>query len=204
MQNWLILAKFAKKNPAKSVVFYWLFLGKFPPPPLKFPVKSANFANNLPLKKSFEIWIFSTKIHEIGRFFANFDFSPAKILPNWLIFPRILTFFAPKSYKIGRIFREFAPENPAKFCFFSPKYQKPCLLVCLYTVIYWFLNCLIHSKFICVVPENFPYPPPRRKGFAVYDPPYPLDFPKSAPKIYPPSPLEFPKFSHTPWKFCYF
>ena len=26
-----ILAKFAKKNPAKSAVFYWFFLAKFPP-----------------------------------------------------------------------------------------------------------------------------------------------------------------------------
>ena len=27
-QNWSIWAKFAKKNPAKSAVFYWLFLSK--------------------------------------------------------------------------------------------------------------------------------------------------------------------------------
>ena len=159
---------------------------------------------NLPLKKSFEIWIFSTKIHEIGRYFVNFDFSPTKILPNWLTFLRILTFFPPKSYKIGRIFLEFAPENPAKFCFFSPKYQKPCLLVCLYTVIYWFLNCLNHSKFILCGSRKYPYPPPPpQKGFAVW-PPLPYGFSKIGPQNLPPSPLEFPKFSHTPWKFCYF
>ena len=201
MQNWLILAKFAQKNPAKLAVFYWLFLGKFPPPP-KFPVKSANFANNLPLKKSFEIWIFSTKIHEIGRFFANFDFSPAKILPNWLIFPRILTFFPPKSYKIGRIFREFAPENPTKFCFFSLKYQKPCLLVCLYTVIYWFLNCLNHSKFILCGSRKYPYPPPPHGRDLPYDPPSPMDFPKSAPKIYPPPLWNFQNFRTPPGNFA--
>ena len=32
MQNWSILAKFATKNPAKSAVYYWLFLGEVPPP----------------------------------------------------------------------------------------------------------------------------------------------------------------------------
>ena len=30
-QNWSILAKFAKKNPAKSAAFYWLFLGGVSP-----------------------------------------------------------------------------------------------------------------------------------------------------------------------------
>ena len=61
----------------------------FPP---KFPVKSADFSKNLPLK----------------------------ILQT-------LTFLPRKSREIGRFFREFAPENPAKFCFFSVKYQKPCI-----------------------------------------------------------------------------
>ena len=31
------------------------------------------------------------------------------------------------SRKIGHFFREFVPENPAKFDFFSATYQKPCL-----------------------------------------------------------------------------
>ena len=54
----------------------------------------------------------------MGRFFSNFDFSPSKIARNRPIVPRILTFFPRKSREIGRFFREFAPENPAKFCFF--------------------------------------------------------------------------------------
>ena len=63
----------------------------FPP---KFPVTSADFS-------------------------ANFDFSSAKIPRNRPIFQRIFTFFPRKPREIGRFFREFAPENPAKFCFFS-------------------------------------------------------------------------------------
>ena len=111
-QNWSILAKFAKKNPSKSAVFYWLFLGEVSPP--KFPVKLADFSKNLP-RKSFKIWLFS-----------------AKIPRNRPIFLRILTFLPRKSHEIGRFlsefwffsreigqfFREFAPENAAKFCFF--------------------------------------------------------------------------------------
>ena len=93
-----ILAKFAQKNPAKSAVFYWLFLGEVSP---------WNFPWNWPIFlriccwKSFKIWIFSTKI-----------------LRNWPIFPRMLTFFPRKSREIGWFFREFAPENPTKFWFF--------------------------------------------------------------------------------------
>ena len=70
--------------------------------------------------------------HEIGRvFLRNFDFFRYNLwnwpiclriltfLPrNRLIFPRILTFFPRKSHKIDRFFREFAPKNPTKFCFF--------------------------------------------------------------------------------------
>ena len=116
MQNWSILAKFAKKNPAKSAGFYWLILGEVSP---------RNFRWNRPifviicLRISFKIWLFSTKIpsnrpiflriltffprktHEIGRFFSKF----------WLFFPR-------KSCEISQFFCEFVPENPPKFCFF--------------------------------------------------------------------------------------
>ena len=111
-QNWSILAKFAKKNPSKLAVFYWLFLGEVSPQ--NFPWNRPIFLRICPWK-SFEIWLFSAKIprnrtifrpiltflprksHEIGRFFREF----------WLF-----------SREIGRFFREFAPENAAKFCFF--------------------------------------------------------------------------------------
>ena len=43
---------------------------------------------------------------EIGQFLSEF----------WLF-----------SREIGQFFHEFAPEIPAKSCFFSAKYQKPCV-----------------------------------------------------------------------------
>ena len=48
-----------------------------------------------------------------------------KIPQNQQIFPRILTFFPRKSREIGRFFHEFAPENPAKFCFFPRNIRSP-------------------------------------------------------------------------------
>ena len=97
-------SEICQKNPAKSAVFFWLFLGE---------VSCWNFPCNRPIFlricpwKSFEIWLFSVKIPRnrpiflriltflprksrgIGRFSANFDFFPAKIPWNRPIFPRI-------------------------------------------------------------------------------------------------------------------
>ena len=87
----------------------------FPP---KFPVKSADFPKNLPLKILRKLTFFRKNPAKWANFSANFDFSPAKISRNRPIVPRILTFFPRKCREIGRFFREFAPENPAKFCFF--------------------------------------------------------------------------------------
>lgn len=102
-----ILAKIVKKNPAKSSVFYWLFLDEVSSQ--HFPWNRPIFLKICPLK-SFEIWIFSTKISQY-----------------WPISQQIFTFFLRKSRKIDQFFHEFAPENPAKFWFFSRKYQKPCI-----------------------------------------------------------------------------
>ena len=119
--NWSILAKFAKKNPAKSAVLYWLFRGE---------VSSWNFPWNRPIflricpRNSFEIWLFSAQIPQ-----------------NRPIFLRILTFLP----QIGRFFCEFllfSRVNPVKsadfsancpcksreiLLFFPAKYQKPCI-----------------------------------------------------------------------------
>ena len=63
----------------------------------------------------------------MANFSTNLDFSPTKIPQNQPIFPRILTFFQRKSCEIGRFFRVFAPENPAKFCFFLRKISEALL-----------------------------------------------------------------------------
>ena len=113
-QNWSILSEICLKKIQRNRLFFTdYFLAKFPPP--------RNFPSNRPIFlricswKSFEIWLFS-----------------AKIPRNRRIFLRILTCLQRKSCKIGWFFREFwifsreigwffrkfAPENPAKFCFF--------------------------------------------------------------------------------------
>ena len=44
-----------------------------------------------------------------------------------LVFQRNWPLKFPRNFReIGRFFREFVPENPAKFDFFSATYQKPC------------------------------------------------------------------------------
>ena len=100
-----------KKSSKIGCFFTDCFLAKFSP---KFPVKSADFPNNLPLK-----------------ILRNLNFFRW----NQPIFLRILTLLPWKSCKIGRFvsefwlfsreiggfFHEFAPENPAKFCFFFRK-----------------------------------------------------------------------------------
>ena len=86
-QNWSILAKFAKKNPAKSAVFYWLSLGKVSP--RNFPWNRPIFLRICPWK-SFEIWLFFAKIAWNQTIFRRIlTFLPQ----NWPIFPRILTLF---------------------------------------------------------------------------------------------------------------
>ena len=65
-------SEICQKNPMKSAVFYWLFLGKVSP--LNFPWNWPIFLR-ICLWKSFKIWL-----------------SSAKIPRNWPIFLRILTF----------------------------------------------------------------------------------------------------------------
>ena len=120
MQDWSILSKFAKRNLAKSSVFYWLFLGEVSP--WNFPLKSADFSKNLPLKilqnLTFLHWnprnrLICLRILTFSReypaksadFSANFDFFPAKIPRNRPIFPRICPW---KSREIFLFFREIS------------------------------------------------------------------------------------------------
>ena len=105
------LRNLPKKN-TKSAVFYWLFLGEVSP--WNFPWNWPIFLWICPWK-SFEIWLFSAKMPRNRPIFLRIlTFLPQ----NRPIFPQILTFFPWKSREIGLFFREFAPENPAKFCFF--------------------------------------------------------------------------------------
>ena len=94
-QNWSILAKFAKKNPATSAVFYWLFLGEVSP--WNFPWNQPIFLRICPWK-SFEIWLFSTKIPR-----------------NRLIFLEILTFLPRKSARSANFSVNLPLKIPQKF-----------------------------------------------------------------------------------------
>ena len=106
-------SEICQKNPAKSAVFYWLFLGEVSP--WNFPWNRPIFLRICP-RNSFEIWLFSAKIPQNRPIFLRIlTFLPQ----NQTIFLRIFTFFPCKSREIGWFFREFAPANPAKFCFFS-------------------------------------------------------------------------------------
>ena len=81
-QNWSILAKFPPQNPAKSAVFYWLFHGEVSP--LKFPVKSADFSKNLPLKILRNLTFFRNNPAKSADFSVNL---PLKIREILLFFP---------------------------------------------------------------------------------------------------------------------
>ena len=112
------VSEICQKNEKPSEIGCLLLIvcwRSFPP---KFPVKSADFPKNLPPKILRKLTFFRKNLAKWADFSANFDFSPAKISRNRPIVPRILTFFPRKCREIGRFFREFAPENPAKFCFF--------------------------------------------------------------------------------------
>ena len=97
------LPKKTQRNRLSLLIVSWRSF------PQKFPVKSAEFPNNLPLK-ILRFWPFQAKIPRIGP-----------------IFLQILTFPPRKSREIGGFFREFAPENPAKFCFFFRKISEAVL-----------------------------------------------------------------------------
>ena len=91
-----------KKKSSKIGCFLLIVSWRSFPP--QFPVKSADFSKNLPLK--------------ILRYLT---FS-AKIPRNRTILRRILTFLPRKSREIGRFFSEFklfSRENPAKSADFS-------------------------------------------------------------------------------------
>ena len=114
-------SEICQKNPAKSAVFYWLFLGEVSPP--KFPMKSADFSKNLP-RKSFEIWLFSAKIPRNRPIFCEFCLFSRQIPRNRLIFPRVCPW---KSRKI--------------LLFFPRNIRSP-----VYNILHSFFSVFIKSK----------------------------------------------------------
>ena len=100
-----------QKNPAKSAVFYWLFLGEVFPK--NFPWNRPIFLRICPENPT-KFYFFPLKSREIGRFFCEFWLFSREI-------GRFLSVFWLFSREIGRFFRKFAPENPTKFCVFFPR-----------------------------------------------------------------------------------
>ena len=141
-QNWSILTKFAQKNPAKSAVFYWLFLREVS---LKnFPWNRPIFLRICPENPS-KFDFFPLKFREIGRFFCEFWLfsreNPAKSADLWANFD----FFSRENPAKSADFSANLPlKIPRNFAFFSAKYQKPWLELTDNAAFYiiWLVYCL--------------------------------------------------------------
>ena len=105
-------SQICQKNPSEISCFLLIVSWRSFHP--KFPVKSADFPKNLP-RKSFENWLFSAKIPRNGPIFLRILTSLPRKSPE---IGRLCREFWLFSCEIGQFFRKFAPENPAKFCFF--------------------------------------------------------------------------------------
>ena len=105
------------RNPSKNAKYREIRQKYFQ---IHFPWNRPLFLRICPWE-SFEIGLFS-----------------AKIPGNWPIFLRILTFFLRKSHK-------FAPENPAKFCFFFCEISEALLevlMLCLHRIFQLYIPLL--------------------------------------------------------------
>ena len=142
-QNWSILTKFAKKNPAKSAVFYWLFLGEVFPK--NFPWNRPIFLRICPENPS-KFDFFPLKSCEICRFFCEFWLfsreNPAKSADFWANFD----FFPAKSANFS-----------AKFCVFFREIWEALLLLSKLCIKLWnavhimsSIGCITNSDTISV------------------------------------------------------
>ena len=102
-----------RKTQRNRLFFTDCFLAKFPP---EISCEIGRFFKEFARENPSKFDFFPLKSREIGRFSCKFWLfsreNPAKSADcsaNFDFFP----------VKISRFFREFAPENPAKFCFFS-------------------------------------------------------------------------------------
>ena len=100
-------SEICQKNPAKSAVFYWLFLGEVSPK--NFPWNRPIFLRICPENPS-KFDFFPLKSRKIGRFFREF----------WL--------FSHENQAKSANFLRIGPWKSREILlFFSTKYQKPCL-----------------------------------------------------------------------------
>ena len=92
--------------------------------------------NKLTCKVQYEAWVNAIRASSFIENVPQINAKPIAFQRNLLRkLPRNRAFFLPiifqrnwprKSREIGHFFREFDPENPVKFDFFSATYQKPC------------------------------------------------------------------------------
>ena len=96
----------------------------FPP---KFPVTSADFSKNFPLKILWNLTFFRWNPVKSAHFSAHFDFSSAKIRRNRPIFNEFSLFSRENLVKSADFSANLPRKIPQNFAFFSAKYQKPWL-----------------------------------------------------------------------------
>ena len=103
-------SEICQKHPAKSAVFYWLFLGEVSPK--NFPWNRPIFLRICPkMPRNFDFLnlTFALKSREMGRFLSEF----------WL-------FSRENPAKSADFSANLPLKIPRNFQFFSAKYQKPC------------------------------------------------------------------------------
>ena len=93
-------SEICQKHPAKSAVFYWLFLGEVSP---------KNSPWNRPI------------------FLRILTFLPRKSLELGLFLREFWLFSRENPAKSAYFSANFPPKIPRNFAFFSAKYQKPCV-----------------------------------------------------------------------------
>ena len=111
-------SQICQKIPAKSAVFYWLFLGE---------VSRRNFPWNRPIFlricpwKSFENWLFSANIPRNGPIFLEFWLLSLENRPKSADCAAILTFFPAKIPRNRPIFPRICPWKSREILLFFPR-----------------------------------------------------------------------------------
>ena len=114
-------SEICQKNPTKSAVFYWLFLGEVPPPPrisCKIGRFFLEFARENPLKFDF----FLLKSCKIGRFFCEFGLFSCEI--SWF-FREFWLFHCKNPLKSADFSVNLPLKIPQNFAFFLRNIRSP-------------------------------------------------------------------------------